>query len=129
MPKSTEYAAKVADDRGFIAYDAKEDAVWRDLMAQQLPAVRARMASPYLRGLDLLDLPQDRVPQCPDVSAKLGALTGWRVEPVPALIGFGRFWHAGRPDVPGRQLHPQAQAFQLYRRAGHLPRSSATRPC
>ena len=92
MPKSTEYAAKVADDRGFIAYDAEEDAVWRDLMAQQLPAVRDRMASPYLRGLDLLDLPQDRVPQCPEVSAKLGALTGWRVEPVPALIGFGRFF-------------------------------------
>ena len=92
MPKSTEYAAKVADDRGFIAYDAEEDAVWRDLMAQQLPAVRNRMASPYLRGLDLLDLPQDRVPQCPEVSAKLGALTGWRVEPVPALIGFGRFF-------------------------------------
>ena len=40
MPKSTEYAAKVADDRGFIAYDAEEDAVWRDLMARQLPAVR-----------------------------------------------------------------------------------------
>ena len=92
MPKSTEYAAKVADDRGFIAYDAEEDAVWRDLMAQQLPAVRDRMASPYLRGLDLLDLPQVRVPQCPEVSAKLGALTGWRVEPVPALIGFGRFF-------------------------------------
>ena len=63
MPKSTEYAAKVADDRGFIAYDAEEDAVWRDLMAQQLPAVRDRMASPYLRGLDLLDLPRLATPE------------------------------------------------------------------
>lgn len=92
MPKSTEYAAKHPDAQGFIAYDAGENAVWRDLLAQQMPAVRQHMASPYLCGLDLLDLPQDRVPQCPEVSATLGRLTGWRVEPVPALIGFGRFF-------------------------------------
>ncbi|WP_108500557.1 phenylalanine 4-monooxygenase [Paracoccus indicus] len=92
MPKSTEYDAKHADMDGFIAYDAEEDAVWRDLYAQQMPAVRRHMATPYLRGLDLLQMPTDRVPQCPDISARLGALTGWRVEPVPALIGFGRFF-------------------------------------
>ncbi|RJL13669.1 phenylalanine 4-monooxygenase [Paracoccus siganidrum] len=92
MPKSTEYEAKTPDAQGFIAYDDQENAVWRDLVARQLPAVRAHMARPYLNGLKLLDLPADRVPQCPDVSAKLGALTGWRVQPVPALIGFGRFF-------------------------------------
>ncbi|MFC0199519.1 phenylalanine 4-monooxygenase [Paracoccus rhizosphaerae] len=92
MPKSTEYEAKHPDAQGFIAYDADEDAVWRDLVAQQMPAAQRHMAAPYLRGLELLDLPTDRVPQCPDVSAKLGTLTGWRVEPVPALIGFGRFF-------------------------------------
>lgn len=92
MPKSTEYQAKHPDADGFIAYDPEENTVWRDLVAQQLPAVRRHMAAPYLRGLDLLDLPQDRVPQCPDVSAVLGRLTGWRVEPVPALIGFGKFF-------------------------------------
>lgn len=92
MPKSTEYQAKHPDADGFIAYDPEENAVWRDLVAQQLPAVRRNMAAPYLHGLDLLDLPQDRVPQCPDVSTVLGRLTGWRVEPVPALIGFGKFF-------------------------------------
>ena len=67
MPKSTEYAAKVADDRGFIAYDAEEDAVWRDLMAQQLPAVRRPHGHrPIWAGPELLQTrPPDRVPQCP----------------------------------------------------------------
>ncbi|WP_372801810.1 phenylalanine 4-monooxygenase [Paracoccus seriniphilus] len=92
MPKSTEYEAKVADAEGHISYDAEEDAVWRDLIARQMPAVRQHMARPYLQGLDLLDMPRDRVPQCPEISQKLGCLTGWRVEPVPALIGFGRFF-------------------------------------
>jgi phenylalanine-4-hydroxylase len=57
-----------------------------------LPALRANMADAYLAGFDRLALPRDRVPQCPDVSVVLRDLTGWQVEPVPALIGFGRFF-------------------------------------
>ncbi len=92
MPKSTEYDAKVPDEKGLIAYDAEEDAVWRDLLQRQLPAVEKHMAQPYLAGLGKLDLPRDRVPQCTEVSAVLTEATGWRVEPVPALIPFGRFF-------------------------------------
>lgn len=92
MPKTTSYAARLPDASGHIAYDAEEDAVWRDLMARQGPLVRARMARPYLDGLDRLGLPLDRVAQCAEVSAVLAPLTGWRVEPVPALIPFGRFF-------------------------------------
>lgn len=92
MPKSTEYQAKIPDPQGFIAYDQNEDAVWRDLMARQLPEVQRYMSRPYLEGLAKLGLPLDRVPQCPDLSARLAPLTGWRVEPVPALIPFGTFF-------------------------------------
>jgi phenylalanine-4-hydroxylase len=92
MPKSVRYIAKTPDAAGRIAYDADEDAVWRDLMARQAPSVRARMATPYLDGLQRLNLPIDRVAQCAEVSAVLHVATGWRVEPVPALIAFGRFF-------------------------------------
>ncbi|NUB44656.1 phenylalanine 4-monooxygenase [Fertoebacter nigrum] len=92
MPKSTSYEAKIPDATGRIGYTPEEDAVWRDLVARQMPNVRRHMARPYLDGLAAVDLPADRVPQCPDVSAVLEPLTGWRVEPVPALIGFGRFF-------------------------------------
>lgn len=66
--------------------------MWRDLYRQQLPAVLEHAASPYLCGLQRLDLPVDRVPQCREVSDALQQLTGWRVEPVPALINFERFF-------------------------------------
>jgi phenylalanine-4-hydroxylase len=92
MPKSTKYQAKTPDARGFIAYSAEEDAVWRDLYAAQAPRVARHSARPYREGLARIALPQDRVPQCPEVSERLTALTGWRVEPVPALIPFGRFF-------------------------------------
>lgn len=92
MPKDTSYTAKTPDEAGRIAYSAAEDAVWRDLVAQQQPNVDQFAARPFLEGQRKLNLPTDRVPQCIEVSAKLEPLTGWRVEPVPALIGFGRFF-------------------------------------
>ncbi|WP_394199018.1 phenylalanine 4-monooxygenase [Litoreibacter albidus] len=92
MTKHSAYTAKVADDAGYIDYTSEEDGVWRDLYAQQLPNIRALCAAEYLAGFDTLGLPDDRVPQCPDISARLRELTGWQVEPVPALIGFRQFF-------------------------------------
>ena len=92
MPKSTAYTAKIPDESGYITYTPEEDAVWRDLVAAQLPNVRMYSAPEYLAGLERMDLPKDRVPQCPDLSEILRDLTGWQVQPVPALIGFGRFF-------------------------------------
>ncbi|MFM7445972.1 MAG: phenylalanine 4-monooxygenase, partial [Tabrizicola sp.] len=88
----TSYLAKEPDAQGRIAYTAEEDAVWADLVARQWPMVDAHAAAPYLKGLQLLDMASDRVPQCPDLSDRLRALTGWQVVPVPALISFGRFF-------------------------------------
>lgn len=92
MPKSTKYVAKIPDRNGLISYTAEEDAVWRDLVGRQLPNIRRYMASEYLSGFEKLDLPLNRVPQCTEISRRLGELTGWAVHPVPALIGFSRFF-------------------------------------
>ncbi|MEP7118453.1 MAG: phenylalanine 4-monooxygenase [Acidobacteriota bacterium] len=92
MPATTAYEAKIPDQFGRIAYTPEEDLVWRDLCLQQVPNVHRHSARAYLDGLAYLDLPRDRVPQCPDVSEKLRARTGWEVVPVPALIGFKRFF-------------------------------------
>lgn len=92
MGKQSKYQAKTADADGFIEYSDEENGVWADLYARQAPAVREHAARDYLAGFDALALPQDRVPTCPEVSLTLKGLTGWRVEPVPALIGFKQFF-------------------------------------
>ncbi len=92
MPKDTSYSAKTPDAQGIIPYDTDEDGVWADLYNQQLPNVQTHCARAYLDGLARIDLPKNRVPQCTDVSARLMDLTGWRVQPVPALIGFKDFF-------------------------------------
>jgi len=92
MAKTSTYTAKTPGPDGRITYSSSEDLVWRDLYAQQEPNIRKWSAPEYIAGFDRLALPSDRVPQCTEISEVLGSLTGWRVEPVPALIGFSRFF-------------------------------------
>ncbi|WP_209507160.1 MULTISPECIES: phenylalanine 4-monooxygenase [unclassified Ruegeria] len=92
MPKSTKYVAKLADEHGHITYTDEENAVWADLYAAQEENVRRYMAPEYLSGLARLDLPKTKVPSCAEISKRLLDLTGWRVQPVPALIGFKTFF-------------------------------------
>lgn len=92
MSKTTKYVAKETNENCRINYSAADDAVWRDLVTQQQPNVSQFAAAEYLAGQKKLDLPTDRVPQCIDVSKQLRDLTGWQVQPVPALIGFAQFF-------------------------------------
>ena len=92
MPKTSKYVAKIPDMWGRIDYSEEENAIWSDLFARQIPSVRDRAAPDYLDGLARMSLPADRVPQCPDLTARLQDFTGWSVQPVPALIGFGDFF-------------------------------------
>lgn len=92
MAKKTQYEAKFPDENGIIHYTDAEHEVWRDLITRQLKIVEGRACQQFLDGLDILQLSQDRIPQPVEVSKTLMERTGWRVEPVPALINFDRFF-------------------------------------
>jgi len=90
--KPSSYISKPVDSKGFAVYTDEENEVWHELYERQQVIIQGRACPEYLQGLDLLKLPKDRVPQCPEVSAVLQAITGWVLEPVPALISFDRFF-------------------------------------
>lgn len=92
MPKSSKYQAKVVDEHGLIDYSEAEDKVWSTLYTRQMELLPGRVCQPFLDGLDLLGLPSDHVPQPKTLSKRLDELTGWSIEPVPALINFDRFF-------------------------------------
>ena len=92
MAKQTNYRAKNPDSDGWINYSEEEHAVWRDLLDLQKINTQKYAADIYLAGLDKLAMPGNRIPQCREISSYLHPLTGWTVAPVPALIGFGRFF-------------------------------------
>ncbi|RJX71388.1 phenylalanine 4-monooxygenase [Vibrio sinensis] len=88
----TQYHSKPVNDKGMVDWTSDEDAIWRDLITRQLEVVETRACSEYLHGLDLLNLPVERVPQLFEINTILERETGWQVVPVPALINFDRFF-------------------------------------
>ena len=93
MGKGTNYVAKVPDENGYIHYTDEEHQVWHELITRQKNVLPGRACAEYIAALDRLELPEDRVPQCADVSRVLRAHTGWEVAPVPALINFTDFFN------------------------------------
>ena len=92
MGKTTKYAAKVPDENGIIPYTDEEHSVWHDLIVQQTQLIENRVCKEYIDGLDMLNLPTDRIPQPGEISKILMEKTGWEVAPVPALINFDLFF-------------------------------------
>ena len=89
----TTYIAKTAGKNGIAAYTKDENAIWQILFARQQTVIQDRACDEYIHGLQLLNLPQDRIPQCKEVSSVLQAMTGWILEPVAALISFDHFFY------------------------------------
>lgn len=88
----TSYVAHPVDQFGNAAYTAEENQVWNTLITRQYPIVEQAACDEYLDGLAMLNLPKDRVPQCPEISKVLKRTTGWALEPVPALIPNEQFF-------------------------------------
>jgi len=92
MAKGTTYQAKLPDEEGLIRYTPQENDIWRQLITRQMSWINDTACDEFLAGLDLLNLPNDRVPQLHEIDTVLEQATGWRTEPVPALIGFEEFF-------------------------------------
>lgn len=80
------------DENGIIHYTQEEDQTWQILYDRQIKLLEGLACNEYFAGLIKLDMPTDRVPQPLEISKKLKQLTRWQVEPVPALISFGKFF-------------------------------------
>ncbi|MGJ3493915.1 Phenylalanine-4-hydroxylase [Piscirickettsia salmonis] len=86
------YQAKVPDANGFIDFSMDEHQVWHTLFQRQEKIIQNRACDEFIHGLALLELPNDRIPQPQDISKILTKLTGWSIEPVPAIIPAHQFF-------------------------------------
>jgi len=89
---SNQYQAKQADANGLIHYTTDEHQMWSELYQAQISLVNRHMVNEYIEGLNHINLPSHRIPQCSEISKKLQQLNGWQVVPVPALISYDRFF-------------------------------------
>ncbi|PLS21729.1 phenylalanine 4-monooxygenase [Neptunicoccus cionae] len=86
------YASKLPDETGFYDYTADEQLVWGELFDRQIAFLKGRICSEYLEGVALLGLKAASVPQLREVDKRLGELTNFGVEGVPAIIPPSQFY-------------------------------------
>ncbi len=67
-------------------YAAKEHQLWQSIREIIEPQHQRRACREYLECARKLELPHDRIPQLSEVSAKIEAISGFRLEPVAGLV-------------------------------------------
>ncbi len=67
-------------------YTEREHEVWRLIWEAVEPAHQNHACAEYLECVRRLDLPRDHIPQLHEVSAKVEAISGFRLEPVAGLV-------------------------------------------
>jgi len=67
-------------------YTAEEHEVWRTIWKALDEAHEEHACAEYLECVKRLNLPKDRIPQLREVSARVEALSGFRLEPVAGLV-------------------------------------------
>jgi phenylalanine-4-hydroxylase len=70
----------------FAPYTSEEHGVWRTIWEALRPAHKKHACAEYLDCLDRLAFETDRIPQLSEVSRKVEAISGFRLEPVAGLV-------------------------------------------
>lgn len=92
MNKKSNYQAKQTHTNGYINYDEHEHETWHILFERQTKLLAGRACDSFIQGLKKLELDSNTIPQAKTLSNKLKKMTGWEVQPVPALINFKEFF-------------------------------------
>jgi phenylalanine-4-hydroxylase len=67
-------------------YTPEEQDLWSTIMEMVAPQHQRHACAEYLACARRVDLPLDRIPQLQEVSARVEALSGFRLEPVAGLV-------------------------------------------
>lgn len=73
-------------DQPYERYTAADHSVWATLYARQTGLLQAHACDAFLRGVEVLRLPADRVPNFETLNQALSQATGWRIVAVEGLI-------------------------------------------
>jgi len=92
MVKKSKYQSIMPDSEGQIHYPQENHHVWSILIERQNKIVEHRACDEFLKGIELLEFEQDKIPQHRDITRRLKSLTGWGVEPVAAVIPANEFF-------------------------------------
>ncbi len=87
--------------QAYDLYSEENHEAWRKLFARIQPRWERYANDHFLRGVEALDLPHDRIPRLADVNKRLLPLTGFQAKPVSGYVpGFLFFDCLRRREFP-----------------------------
>lgn len=92
MKFCSRYVAHDPDAQGMVNYSVEEHRIWSVLFNRQMDLLPGRACDEFLSGLDALEMSAKAIPQLPELSQRLQAITGWEVASVAALISAREFF-------------------------------------
>ncbi|MGO9009752.1 MAG: phenylalanine 4-monooxygenase [Bryobacteraceae bacterium] len=115
--------------QAYELYSRQNHAVWANLYGRMQARWERYANDRFLRGLDALGLPADRIPRLSDVNRKLQAMSGFQARPVSGYVpGFLFFDCLSRREFPTTiTIRDQARLDYLpepdifHDVAGHIP--------
>jgi len=90
--KAQKYISKPVDNKGFVDWSETETEIWKKLFLRQKDIIKGRACNQFIEGLDVLGYNEESIPQIPKINEVLEKITGWGVEPVPAVIQPSEFF-------------------------------------
>lgn len=82
-------------------YSQTDHAVWQQLCERQREVLPGRACDAFLRGLETLRIPTDRIPRFADLNPRLQAATGWTLVAVEGLLPEEDFFrHLAAREFP-----------------------------
>ena len=102
-------------DQDWPSYTAEEHDRWNRLFARQARVLPGRACEAFLKAKQELELSRSGIPDFEELSARLSALTGWRVVPVAGLIPDDAFFdHLAHRRFPaGAFIRPECELDYL----------------
>ena len=102
-------------DQDWDDYTQAEHEVWLTLYQRQIELLPGRACTPFLKGLEALDLHRAGIPEFARINEELKRLTGWTVVAVPGLVPDEVFFDhlANRRFPAGRFIRKPEQLDYL----------------
>ncbi len=79
-------------EQDYARYSAEQHGLWSELVARRMAQLQQCACREYLEGWEALGLERERLPRLAEVSTRLEARTGWKVQPVSGFMPSRAFF-------------------------------------
>jgi len=81
-------------EQDYSKYTDNDHRIWTKLYKRRMETLPSQACRAFLEGLDIIKLPEDRMPLLADVNPRLKPITGWQAAPVGGYLEAKDFFYS-----------------------------------